>query len=59
MSVSRAQKVLKVSNPTARQAVLLLQQKDLLNEITGREWAKLYLAAPIMDIIEPRRNTRL
>jgi Fic family protein len=54
MSVSRAQKVLKVSNPTARQAVLLLQQKGLLKEITGREWGKLYLAAPIMDIIEQR-----
>jgi Fic family protein len=54
ISVSRAQKVLKVSNPTARQAVVLLQQKGLLKEITGREWGKLYLAAPIMDIIEQR-----
>jgi len=54
MSVSRAQQVLKVSNPTARQAVLLLQQKGLLKEITGREWGKLYLAAPIMDVIEQR-----
>ena len=54
ISVSRAQKILHVSNPTARQAVMLLQQKGLLKEMTGREWGKLYLATPIMDIIKQR-----
>lgn len=52
MSVSRAEKVLKVSNPTARQAVMLLQKKWVLEEITGRTWGKLYLAKPIMETIE-------
>lgn len=52
MSVSRAEKVLKVSNPTARQAVTLLQRKGVLEEITGRTWGKLYLAKPIMETIE-------
>ena len=52
MSVSRAEHVLKVSNPTARQAVMLLQKKGMLEEITGRTWGKLYLAKPIMETIE-------
>ncbi|RPH79993.1 MAG: hypothetical protein EHM80_06430 [Nitrospiraceae bacterium] len=52
MSVARAERVLKVSNPTARQAVALLQKKGMLEEVTGREWGKLYLAKPIMDTIE-------
>ena len=52
MSVAKAERVLKVSNPTARQAVMLLQRKGMLEEITGRTWGKLYLAKPIMDTIE-------
>jgi len=52
MSVARAEQVLKVSNPTARQAVLLLQKKGMLEEITGRAWGRLYLAKPIMETIE-------
>jgi len=56
MSVSRAQDILKVSNPTARKAVMLLQQKGLLQEVTGRDWGKLYLATPIMEIIEQGRE---
>jgi Fic family protein len=52
MSVARAEEVLKVSNPTARQAVLLLQRKGMLQEITGRTWGKRYLAKPILDTIE-------
>jgi len=52
MSVARAEEVLKVSNPTARQAVMLLQRKGMLQEITGRAWNKLYLAKPIMETIE-------
>jgi predicted DNA-binding transcriptional regulator len=49
--------VLKVSNPTARQAVLLLQRKGMLEEMTGRAWGKLYLAKPIMTIIERKGGT--
>lgn len=52
MSVARAERALKVSNPTARQAVLLLQKKGMLEEMTGRAWGKLYLARPIMETIE-------
>jgi hypothetical protein len=31
---------------------MLLQQKGMLEEITGRTWGKLYLAKPIMETIE-------
>jgi len=52
MSMAKAERVLKVSNPTAKQAVMLLQRKGMLEEITRGTWGKLYLAKPIMDTIE-------
>lgn len=52
MTVIRAQKTLKVSNPTARQAVTYLQKMGLLEEVSGRSWGRLYLARPIMRAIE-------
>jgi Fic family protein len=56
MSVARAQRLLKVSNPTARQLVARLEKLELLTEITGREWGRLYLARPILRIIEQMRG---
>ena len=56
MSVARAQRLLKVSNPTARQLVARLEKLELLTEITGREWGRLYLARPILRIIEQVRG---
>lgn len=50
LSVSRAQGILEVSNPTARQAVEVFA--GMLEEVTGRSWGRLYLARPT------RRNTR-
>lgn len=58
MSVTRAEGVLKVTNPTARQAVVMLQKKGMLEEITGRTWGKLYLARPIMETIEVKGKNR-
>lgn len=58
MSVARAERVLKVTNPTARQAVVMLQKKGMLEEITGRTWGKLYLARPIMETIEVKGKNR-
>jgi Fic family protein len=52
MSVARAQRILKVSNPTARQTVAKLEKLGMLSEITGREWGRLYLARPILRVIE-------
>jgi len=56
MTVARAQQLLKVSNPTARQIVTRLEKLKLLSEITGREWGRLYLARPILRIIERTRG---
>ncbi len=58
MSVARAQRVLSVSNPTARQAVTRLQKLGMLTEITGRSWGRLYLARPILRIIETAEGKR-
>jgi len=52
MTVARAERILKVSNPTARQAVMLLQKNGMLDEISGRAWGRLYLAKPILRAIE-------
>jgi len=51
-TVTRAATVLKVSNPTARQAVAALERAGMLEEVSGRTWGKLYLARPIMQVIE-------
>ena len=58
MSVGRAEKILNVTNPTARQAVRTLLEHGLLEEITGRAWGRLYLARPILRAIEGWEGTR-
>jgi Fic family protein len=50
--VARAQKLLAVSNPTARQAVKRLQDAGILQETTGRDRGKLYLAKPILKVLD-------
>jgi Fic family protein len=52
VTVARAEKLLGVSNPTAREAVNRLQAAGLLEETTGRSWGKLYLAKPILRVID-------
>ena len=58
LSVARAAKLLKVSLPTARQAVRVLQESGMLEEVSGRRWGRLYLARPILRALEgPRAKT--
>ncbi|HEX9812285.1 MAG TPA: Fic family protein [Burkholderiales bacterium] len=52
ITVAKAQKVLSVSNPTARQAVGVLQKEGLLKEVSGRKWGQLYVARPVLAAIE-------
>lgn len=52
VTVAHAAKILGVSNPTARQTVSLLVRSGMLREISGRKWGQLYLAGPIMRVIE-------
>lgn len=57
LSVARAEKILEVSNPTARQAVRVLVDAGVLEEITGRSWGRLYLARPILRAIQGGEET--
>ncbi len=52
VTVARAQKLLGVTNPTARQAVKRLQGAGILQETTGRDWGKLFLAKPILKVLD-------
>lgn len=52
LTVARAERLLGVSNPTARQAVALLRQQGMLEEVSGRKWGQLYLARPILGVID-------
>jgi Fic family protein len=54
LTVARAVHLLKVSDPTARQAVQLLEKCGMLEEVTGRGWGRLYLARPILNAMEGR-----
>jgi Fic family protein len=59
VTVARAAKLLKTSNPTARQAVAKLEQVGMLEETTGRGWGRVYLARLILRVIErPTRPAR-
>ncbi len=58
VSVAYAQSVLKVSNPTARQVVLRMQDAGLLKEVTGRAWGRLYVAEPLLRAIEDNPRSR-
>lgn len=55
VTISRAARLLNVSYPTARQAVSFLQSEGLLEEITSRSWGRVYLARPILEVIENRQ----
>ncbi len=52
ITIARASELLSVSLPTARQTITYLQQKGLLEEITGRSWGRVYLARPIQSVLE-------
>jgi Fic family protein len=54
LTAARAVQVLNVSDPTARQAIGLLQGEGLLEEVSGRSWRRIYLARPILEVIEER-----
>jgi Fic family protein len=52
VTVARAAKLIRSSNPTARQAIERLRRLGMLHETTGKKWGKVYLAKPILRIIE-------
>lgn len=53
MTVARAEKILRVSTPTARKAVLALEAHGMLENVPQSPWRRLYMARPILDSFEP------
>lgn len=49
----RAMQLLGSSRETARQAVGFLVRAGILHEVTGRRWGRMYLARPIMNVLNP------
>jgi Fic family protein len=51
ITVPEAQRVLDVTNPTARRAVRELEAKGLLEEYDEKRWPRVYLARPVLDAV--------
>ena len=59
MTVPEAQRVLGVTNPTARRAVRDLEAKGLLEEWDEKRWPRVYLARPVLDaVLHPLEELR-
>jgi Fic family protein len=54
ITVARAQRLLNVSNPTARTLINEFVERKLLEEVSGRQWAKLYVARSILRIVDKK-----
>jgi Fic family protein len=52
-TVARAARLLRSSSPTASKAIRVLVDANVLRELTGRSWGRVFLAAPILNIIDP------
>jgi Fic family protein len=52
ITAGRAKNVLKKSDPTARSALEKLQDAHVIEEMTGRTWGRMYVARPILDVID-------
>jgi len=57
ITAARAAKILGVSNPTARQTVEILEENGMLEEVSGRQWNRVYLARPIMNVFDKAAGT--
>lgn len=54
ITANRAAQVLAATKPTARQALSVLRDNDILEETSGSAWRHIYLAAPILRVLEGR-----
>jgi Fic family protein len=59
ITVPLAQAILKHSQPSAQHNIDRLVQKGILQEITGRQRGRVYLASRIMQIVEDREVQQL
>jgi cell filamentation protein, protein adenylyltransferase len=51
ITVARAARQLKVTAPTAQKAIDRLRQAGILEEMTGRNWGRIYLARAILQAL--------
>lgn len=58
MTVASAEKILGVSTPTARKAVLVLEERHMLQNIPESPWSRLFVARPILDAIDATQAER-
>ncbi len=59
MTVPEAQRILGVTNPTARRAVRELESHGLLEEWDEKRWPRVYLARPVLDaVLHPLEDLR-
>lgn len=52
MTISRGTKVLNKTHPTAKAAISALEERKILREVSGRQWGRYYVCAPILDALE-------
>ena len=52
ITVAEAERVLSVTNPTARTAVVALVAAGLLEEVGERKWRRLYVARPVLNVLK-------
>ena len=52
MTIARATQLLNITHPTARQVIKALEDTGVLQEVTGREWGRIYKANEISRVIE-------
>ena len=54
ITVARAEKILHVSNPTARKTVELLGERGIIEQLGEKRWGKIYLCRQVLEAIESR-----
>lgn len=52
MTIGRAAKVLSKTHPTAKAAIDVLEERQILKEVTGRQWGRFYVCQPVLDALE-------
>jgi Fic family protein len=52
MSIGRAAKLLNKSHPTAKTAIDVLEERNILMEVTGRQWGRYYVCRPVLEALE-------
>ena len=52
MTIGRGAKVLNKTHPTAKAAISVLEEKKILKEVSGRQWGRFYVCAPVLDALE-------